>query len=127
MMKVLERVTPETRLKTGWLFPAITGYVLSHFTRGGAERVISDPDQIGMALFTLIGLLAGVLWQWYSPRDLAERLSVPAGLTVVTIVVFMLPLGELVSRGPSYFYLFPIGLIAGLVLTTRWQQLRAED
>jgi hypothetical protein len=28
---------------------------------------------------------------------------------------------------PSHAYLFSVGLIAGLVLATRWQQLRAED
>ncbi|WP_020386336.1 hypothetical protein [Kribbella catacumbae] len=127
MMKIRERVSPETRLKTGWLFPAIASFVLSEFTTGGVEKVISRTDQVGMGVFTLIGILTGVLWQWYSPRDLAERLSVPAGLLVLVVVLSMLPFGEMVSRGPDYFYLFPLGLVAGLVLTTRWQQLRAED
>src|SRR5688500_15078335 len=127
MMKVRDRVSPETRLKTGWLFPAIAGFVLSELSTGGAEKVSSRAAQVGMAAFTMVGLLAGVLWQWYSPRDLAERLSVPAGLIVLVVVLSLLPFGEAVSRGPDYFYLFPLGILAGLVLTTRWQQLRAED
>lgn len=127
MMKVLERVTPEVRLKTGWLLPAFAGFLLSAFSTGGPEEVISRSNEVGMGVFTLVGLLAGVLWQWYSPRDLAERLSFPAGLTVLASVVFMLPFGETTGRGPDYSYMFPIGIVAGLVLTTRWQQLRAED
>lgn len=126
-MSVLEKVSPEVRRKTGWLLPAIAGFVLSGFTTGGAEKVISSSDRVGMGAFTLVGILAGVLWQWYSPRDLAERLTRPACLAVLFVVFAMLPIGEAISHSADYSILFPIGLIAGLVLTTRWQQLRAED
>jgi hypothetical protein len=126
-MSVLEKVSPETRLKTGWLLPVIIGFVLSEVFQGNGDKAISESDRAGMGALLLASVLTGVLWQWYSPRDLAERLAFPAGATVLIFVLFMLPIGEVTSHGPDYGYLFPLGMIAGLVLSTRWQQLRAED
>ena len=126
-MSVLERVPAEARLKTGWLIPAVTGAVLSSLFPGGAEVTISQSERLSSALFMAVGLLAGVLWQWFSPRDLAQRLVYPAGLAIVVAVVFMVPGADLTRHGPDNGYWFPLGLIAGLVLITRWQQLRSED
>ena len=125
-MSVLERVPPEVRRKTGWILPAAIGFVLSGIVPG-TETPISQSERLGSGLLALAGTLAGVLWQWYSPRDLAERLSYPAGVTILLAVVFMVPGVELTQHGPAYAYWFPVGSIAGLVLTTRWQQLRADD
>ncbi|MFI5713686.1 hypothetical protein [Kribbella sp. NPDC051620] len=126
MMSVLEKVSPETRRKTGWLLPWGIGAVLSLVVTD-ADKVLSRSDRLGMGALALAGLLGGVLWQWYSPRDLAERLAFPAGATILIAVLLMLPIGEASTAGPDYSYWFPLGLIAGLVLATRWQQLRAED
>lgn len=126
MMSVLQKVSPEVRRRTGWLLPWGIGAVLSAIVTD-TEKVISRSDQIGMAALAAAGLLAGVLWQWYSPRDIAERLAFPAGMTILLAVLFVLPIGEVSTVGPDYSYWFPLGVIAGLVLTTRWQQLRSED
>lgn len=125
-MSVLERLSPEVRRKTGWILPAIIGGALSEIIPG-TETPISQSERLGSGCLVLAGVLAGWLWQWYSPRDLAERLAFPAGVTVLLAVVFMVPGGDLTSHGPDYAYWFPLASIAGLVLTTRWQQLRAED
>lgn len=98
-MSVLERVSPEVRHKTGWILPAAIGFVLSAIVPG-TETSISQSERLGSGLFALAGTLAGVLWQWYSPRDLAERLSYPAGATILVTVVFMAPGGEVTQHGP---------------------------
>jgi hypothetical protein len=125
-VSVLERVSPEVRRKTGWILPVVIGAVLSEVVPG-TTTLISQSERLGSGCLVLVGLLGGWLWQWYSPRDLAQRLVFPAGASVLLAVIFMVPGGELTHHGPTYAYWFPLGLIAGLVLTTRWQQLRAED
>lgn len=127
MMSVLERVSAETRLKTGWLIPAVIGFVMSDLFPGYVGDSLSQSDRIGMGALSLAGLLAGVLWQWYSPRDIAERLALPALAGVVVAVIMILPIDEETGGAASYGYLYPIGLIAGLVLSTRWQQIHTED
>ncbi|MDX6261837.1 MAG: hypothetical protein QOH84_3525 [Kribbellaceae bacterium] len=127
MMSVLGRVPLEARLKTGWLIPAVIGFVLSDLFPGGAETTISQSERLSSGLFTAAGILAGVLWQWFSPRDLAQRLTYPASLVIVVALIYMVPSGELTRHGPDNGFWFPLGLIAGLVLMTRWQQLRSED
>ncbi|MEV6414646.1 hypothetical protein [Kribbella sp. NPDC051718] len=127
MMSVLEKVPLEVRRKAGWLIPAITGCILTSLFPGGAETTISQSERLSSGLFAAAGVLAGVLWQWFSPRDLAQRLTYPAALAILVAVIFMVPGGDLTRHGPDNGFWFPLGLIAGLVLMTRWQQLRSDD
>ncbi|NEA34775.1 hypothetical protein [Streptomyces sp. SID13031] len=127
MRTVVDRVSPEMRLKTGWLIPAVIGFVLSQFFSDSVQDPLSQSDRIAMSVLSLAGVLGGVLWQWYSPRDLAERLAFPATVGVAVTVILILPIGEPSGGAANYSYLYPVGLIAGLVLATRWKQIHTED
>jgi hypothetical protein len=127
MRSVVDRVSPEVRLKTGWLIPAVVGFAMSSVFSGHVDDPLSQSDRIGMGALGLAGVLAGVLWQLYSPRDIAERLALPALVGVLITVILILPIGEASAGASTYSYLYPVGLIAGLVLATRWKQIRAED
>lgn len=126
MMSVLERVSPEVRRKTGWILPVGLASGISTFGPDGGTAV-SRHDQLWFGGLILAGVAVGVLWQWFSPRNLADRLALPAGALVLAGIFFLLPLGGEVTAGPWYSLCFAGGVLAGLVLTTGWQQLRAED
>ncbi|MEV8378069.1 hypothetical protein AB0P21_35345 [Kribbella sp. NPDC056861] len=77
-MSVLEKVSPETRRKTGWLLPVVLTVAVENHARGHAQ-VIERSEQLWLGGLGLAGVVAGVLWQLYSPRDLGERLLFAAG------------------------------------------------
>jgi hypothetical protein len=125
-MSVLERVSARTRRRTGWILPVAVGSAISAF---GPETgaAVSRSDQLWFGGLILCGVVVGVLWQWFSPRNLAERLALPAGALVLAGIFFVVPIAGEVSVRPAYPLWFGGGVLAGLVLTTRWQQLHAED
>jgi hypothetical protein len=118
-----ERLSPETRLKTGWLIPAAAGAAAQIFAPG-PEVLVARRDQLVFAAFLAAGLLVGLLWQWYSPRSVGDRLVWPALCTVMAAFLFALP-GELVFR-PALL-LCGVGIIAGVVLTNLRQTARGHS
>jgi hypothetical protein len=126
MMSVLERVSPEVRRKTGWILPAGIAAAIGTFGPQ-TETQISLSEQRWIGALILGGIAVGVLWQWFSPRNLADRLALPAGTMILAGIFFLLPIGDEPTFQMPYPLWFAGGLLAGLVLTTGWQQLRAED
>lgn len=122
-MLLRERLSPETRLKTGWLIPVAAG-TAAQIYMPGPEVQVARRDQLLFAGFLAAGLLVGVLWQWYSPRPVGDRLVLPALFTVMAAFLFALP-GELVFR-PALL-LCGVGIIAGLVLTDLRQTARGHS
>ena len=125
-MSLLERESPEAWRKTGWILPVGVASGITAFGPDGGTPV-SRPDQLWFGGLILAGLAVGVLWQWFSPRNLADRLALPAGAFVAAGILYLLPFAGEVTAGPWYWLWFAGGVLAGLVLTTGWQQLRAED
>jgi peptidoglycan/LPS O-acetylase OafA/YrhL len=122
MKSVLQRVSPETRRRTGWIIPLVMGCVLGPFFEG-SETVLTQPDRLWSSALAVAGFVAGGLWQWYSPRDLVDRLVFPAGAIMALALLFTVP-GEWSQNGSGYSYWFPFGVLAGLVLAARWQRDR---
>ncbi|MGW1339913.1 hypothetical protein ACWCOV_02585 [Kribbella sp. NPDC002412] len=91
-----------------------------------AERAISQSERLWTGGMALAGFAAGLLWQWYSPRDLVERLRYPAAGAMALAVILMVP-GEWSSDSPAFGLWFPLGIIAGLVVMTSVQRDRAAD
>jgi peptidoglycan/LPS O-acetylase OafA/YrhL len=123
-MALLERVPVEARRRTGWILPIAVASLIGEFVPE-SERVIGQTERLWSGGLTLAGLAVGLLWQWYSPRDVAERLLFPSGALVVFAVIFMLP-GEWTTSSPDFGFWFPFGVVAGLVLMGRWQRPRTE-
>jgi len=123
-MLLRERLSPETRRKTGWLIPVVAGTAAQIYTPG-PEVQVARQDQLLFAAFLAAGLLVGVLWQWYSPRPVGDRLVFPALFTVVAAVLFVLPSDEVVFR-PALL-LGGVGIIAGVVLTDLWHTARGHS
>jgi len=124
---MLERVSAETRRRTGWILPAIISGAIGIFLPESASEVVGQSERLWSGVLALAGCAAGLVWQWYSPRDLAERLIFPAAAIMVFAVIYMLPGGEWTDHGPSNGFWFPLGVISGLVLMTWLQRARTED
>ncbi|TCJ30798.1 hypothetical protein [Nocardioides jejuensis] len=75
-----------------------------------------------------LALLLGAFWQLVDPHDLAERLTVIAGLAVVVGLVLLVPMDGSASlvRDDTRHFVLVVPLIAGLVLAERWRRLRAR-
>ncbi|MEI8412935.1 MULTISPECIES: hypothetical protein [unclassified Kribbella] len=117
-MSVLERLSAETRRRTGWLVPVTAGWVAGAIAPGSGE-VVGRSTQLWYGGLGLAGVLIG-LWR-FSPRELAERLFVAGGAFLLLCVLLLLPIeGEL--REDQYVLYFCLGIVAGLILATRLQR-----
>jgi hypothetical protein len=131
LLRVLrERLSAETRLKTGWLIPSVAGLALQ-IHASVPEMPLGYGDQVLLAALTFGGVLVGVLWQWYSPRPIGNRLVAPAFVILLSPILFLLPTGEW-SDGSSTelhfrpgFLMFGAGIVAGVVLMDLWQRYRS--
>ncbi|TCO44445.1 hypothetical protein EV646_110159 [Kribbella antiqua] len=121
-MSVLERVSAETRRSTGWLIPVAANLLVDDLAPGSGE-LVARTTQFWYGGLGLAGVLVGVLWQWFSPRELAERLLLAGGAFPVVCVLFLLPVDE--THEDRYALYFCLGIVAGLVLATWWQRVRA--
>jgi hypothetical protein len=118
-------VSAETRGKTGWLLPAVTFTTLGTFLPDNGET-IGRTDQLWLGGFGLTGLAIGLLWQWYSPRELAPRLILSAGAFVLATILIMLPIGGEWHQGNRQVFL-GLGVVSGLVIADWWRWLRTSD
>jgi hypothetical protein len=123
-MSVLERLSAETRQRTGWLVPVCTGLVVSEIAPDSGE-VIGRTTQLWYGGLGLAGVLVGLLWQWFSPRPLVDRLFIAAGGFLLVCVFLLLPLGGEWHEQRSVLY-FCLGTAVGLVLAAWWQRARAD-
>jgi hypothetical protein len=121
-MSVLEKVSAETRRKTGWLLPAAAISTLTTVLPEAGEA-IGRPDQLWFGGLGLAGVAIGLLWQWYSPRELAPRLILAAGAFVLTSILILLPLGDATHQANRHVFL-GLGVISGLVIADWWRWLR---
>lgn len=124
-MSVLDRVPVEARRQTGWLVPVVISSVVGWFLPD-AEHVLGQSERLWTSGTILTGLVAGVLWQWYSPRELSERLVVPTAGVLAFALLLVIPVGEFVDQGAGLRVWFPIGVVAGLVVVARRQSGRGE-
>jgi hypothetical protein len=123
-MSLLERISAETRRRTGWVVPVGVGVLVSGIAPDSGE-LIERTAQLWYGGLGLAGVLAGVLWQWFSPRPLADRLFIAAAGFVLLCAFLLLPLGG-EWRQDRYGLYFCLGAIAGLVLASWWQRVRAD-
>ena len=124
-MSVLERLSAEARRGTGWAIPVAADMAVREITPGSRE-LVDQTTQVWYGVLGLAGVLIGLLWQWFSPRDLAERLALAGGGFLILCVFCLLPIaGEM--RENRYELVFGVGIVAGLVLTTWWQNVRSPD
>lgn len=121
-MRLRERLTPENRLKTGWIVPSSALSAVQTYAPGPG-MLVAGPDRLLFAGLLAGGLLLGVFWQCYSPRPLGERLVLPALLTAIAAVLLALPMGGEPAVRPSQL-LCGVGIVSGLVLTDFWQSAR---
>lgn len=121
MMKVLERVSPERRLKTGWIIPVAASAMVSNHLPGDREMV-ERAEQLWQGGLGLAGVAIGLLWQWYSPRELAPRLFVAAAAFVCLSILQLLPIGGGWFSADRQLYL-GLGVVSGLVLASWWKWL----
>ena len=117
MKSLLEGIPAETRRKTGWILPVLL-LVGLRVGLGEPDGPVEAAERYWTGGLALGGCAVGAFWQWYSPRDLVERLYNPAGLVMGFAVLFMLPF-DLVDKSTGYFAWFPIGVLAGLVLVAK--------
>jgi hypothetical protein len=122
-MSVLERLSAQSRRRTGWLVPVAAGWFVGAIAPGSGE-LVGRTTQLWYGGLGLGGVLVGLLWQWFSPRDLAERLLVAGGTFLVLCLLLLLPIGgEL--RQDQYVLYFCLGTVAGLVLASWYQKARS--
>ncbi|WP_433006941.1 hypothetical protein [Kribbella sp. CA-294648] len=121
MRSVRERVPPEVRRKTGWLLPVAASTALTVHLPGDGE-LIERSEQIWLGGLGLTGIAIGLLWQWYSPRELSARLALAAGAFVlITIMTLFSGSGEM-RQDDRQLYL-GLGVISGLVIANWWKWL----
>ena len=125
-MSLLERVPVAARRGTGWMLPIAIASLIGEFVPE-SERMIGQTERLWSGGLALAGLAAGLLWQWYSPRDLVERLIFPSAALMVFAVIFMLPAGEWSTASPDFGFWFPFGVVAGLVLMNGLQRRRTQE
>jgi hypothetical protein len=122
-MPVLDRLSPTRRLKTGVVIPAVFIATQTTFVPG-PDIAVSRDDQLWTAGLVAAGILTGLLWQWYSPRHIGDRLIGPAlAVAAIPILTALLP-GEMTFR-PWTLEAF-VGVGAGVVLADMWQRSRAK-
>ena len=103
--------------------PVIGSLVVSMIAPASGE-VVGRTDQLWFGSLGLAGVVVGALWQWFSPRPLAERFLLAAAVFPLGCIFILLPLGgEWVAR--QHILFSGLGMAAGLVLTTWWQRVRA--
>jgi zinc transporter ZupT len=125
MMSVLEKVSPEVRRRTGWLLPVAIFVGLGIYLpdeSGSVDRA----QQLWMGGLGLAGVLVGMIWQWFSPRQLADRLALAAGAFVVVAILMLVPLAGEWTRHDQQLS-FGLGVISGLVIANWWKLMRTED
>ena len=122
-MLLRDRLSPETRLKTGWLIPVAAGIVAQNVP--GPDMQLPRRDELLLAGLLTAGVLVGILWQWYSPRAVGDRLLWPALSTAGAAILFVLPGGETHFR-PALL-LFGVGIVTGVVLTDLWHPTRGQS
>ncbi len=122
---MLERIPPEVRRKTGWLLPVGVSTGLGIYLPGDGE-LIGRSDQYWLAGLGLAGIAVGVLWQWFSPRELAPRLVFAAAAFVLVVIFTFLPIGDEMRMDNRQLFL-GLGVISGLVIANWWHWLRTAD
>ena len=90
-MAVLERITAETRRKTGALIPVVLLTAQTWWVPG-PPLMMPRSDELRSAALIALGVTAGALWQWYSPRPIGDRLVyAPAMLALLPLVLLLVP------------------------------------
>jgi len=125
MMSVLERIPAEVRRKTGWLLPVGVSTGLGIYLPGDGEP-IGRADQYWLAGLGLAGIAVGMLWQWFSPRELAPRLIFPAAAFILVVFFTLLPIGDDMRQDDRQLFL-GLGVISGLIIANWWQWLHTAD
>jgi hypothetical protein len=122
-MRLLARISPARRLKTGVAIPAIFLATQASFAHG-PEMPIARRDDLQVAGLLAISVVVGMLWQWYSPRAVGDRLIGPAlAVAALPILTIFMP-GETTCRPWSLIAL--VGLGAGVVIADMWQRIHAS-
>lgn len=122
-MSVLDRIPEETRSRTGWSVPIIVSIVVGWFVPS-TEHVLDQSERYWTSGMILSGFVAGLLWQWYSPRELSERLLVPTVGVLAFALLLLVPMGEWSAKGQEFTVWFPIGVVTGLVFMSWRQRVR---
>ncbi|MFI7064762.1 hypothetical protein ACIBL3_27470 [Kribbella sp. NPDC050124] len=63
-MSVLDRVSAETRRRTGWVVPVAIGNLIGVLLPETAEHAVSQSERLWTGGMALAGFAAGLLWQW---------------------------------------------------------------
>lgn len=87
---------------------------------------LTQADQPLLGMATLLGVVVGVLWGCFDPRDLSDRLALPALAMIAAGIFLLLP----ITTGPWTLgtlplLLYDLGLVAGLIIATWWTALRS--
>ncbi len=84
---------------------------------------VARRDDLQVAGLLAISVVVGMLWQWYSPRAVGDRLIGPAlAVAALPILTIFMP-GETIFRPWSLMAL--VGLGAGVVIADMWQRIHA--
>jgi hypothetical protein len=122
-MPVLDRISPTRRLKTGVAIPAVFISTQISFAPG-PEIPVSHGDRLPTAGVLAISIVIGLLWQWYSPRAIGDRLIGPA-LVVAAIPILTVLMPEEMTFRP-WTLLAMMGVGAGVVIADMWQRIRTS-
>jgi hypothetical protein len=120
-MALLDRISPERRRKTGVVIPVVVLAAIMLFTPG-PDVAVDRRDQLWMAGLTAVGIVTGALWQWYSPRNLGDRLIVPASGVIALPIIAVIAAGEMSYS--AWILQAGLGVVAGVVVGDRWQRIR---
>lgn len=122
-MASLARVSPARRLKTGIAIPVLFLATQCTFALG-PETPMARHDDLEMAGLVAISIVVGMLWQWYSPRAVGDRLIGPAlAVAAVPILTIFVP-GETIFRPWTLLAIVRLG--AGVVIADMSQRIRAS-
>lgn len=76
-----------------------------------------------LACAPLLGLAMGALWQALNRRDLADRLIVPAVLSLFGMAAGVIGHDGAIRVG---VFLYSVGVVSGLVITEQWLRRRGN-